>query len=460
MKIMNVLIQILTAMRLSFGQDRTYDRFQRQAIIQLVLSGRHTISRKIVYSNREQRDWSADYRLYSSSEWSVRRCQEVIIDKVLSHLDPNDPIVVNVDDTHIHKTGKCIPGTSYIRDPLGPKFHTNLIWGQRFLNFTITIPHHKKQNLPARSIPIRFEHTPSVKKPGKRATDDDWKQYAEEKKKLNMSIAALTHINYIREDCDSLGYQNKRMILVGDGSFCNRVMFREPIDNVDVIARCRKDAKLCFQAEDDTRRFYSSEKFTPTQMLKNDDITWQEKVFFFKGKWRSVRFKEVANVLWQGGAKRRPLRLIVVEGLRFMKSNGKEYKKNPVQFLTTDFVTSAEDLLQMCFDRWEIEVNHRELKTVLGVGQAQVWNPQSVAKHPQMVSIAYSSILLATLEAVGPKRDENQYLLPPKWYKSRARPSLEDMIRKLHEELINSPEIQALLRIEVAWKKACQSTAA
>ncbi len=460
MKILDVLIQILSSMRLCFGQDRTHAHFQRQAIIQLVLSGRHTISRNLVYANKGQQDWSADYRLYSCSAWDPRACQKVIIGRALTHLRPGDPIVVNVDDTHVRKTGKCIPGTSYQRDPLGPKFHTNLIWGQRFLNFTLSIAHHKDHDLPARSIPIRFEHTPSVKKPGKRATDDDWELYKEEKKKLNMSTAALAEIKRIREDCNLLGYKNRHVILVGDGSYCNRVMFGEPIENVDMIARCRKDAKLCFQAKNDPRRFYSPDKFTPSQVLKDDSIPWKENEFFVKGKRRVVRFKEVTNVLWQGGSKRRLLRLIAVEGLRFTKSNGKEYKKDPVQFLTTDLATAAEDLLQMCFDRWEIEVNHRELKTVLGLGQAQVWNPQSATKHPQMVVIAYSALLLASLEAKGPGRGDSEYLPPPKWYKLRARPSVEDMIRKLHDELLESPEIRELLDIDVDWRRACQSSAA
>jgi len=31
-------------------------------------------------------------------------------------------------------------------------------------------------------------------------------------------------------------------------------------------------------------------------------------------------------------------------------------------------------LIQYYFDRWQIEVNHRDEKSLLGVGQAQVWS--------------------------------------------------------------------------------------
>ena len=47
--------------------------------------------------------------------------------------------------------------------------------------------------------------------------------------------------------------------------------------------------------------------------------------------------------------------------------------------------TSAAVLLQDYFDRWGIEVNHRDVKEILGVGQAQVWNEKSVSKVPALL---------------------------------------------------------------------------
>src|SRR2546429_925919 len=51
-------------------------------------------------------------------------------------------------------------------------------------------------------------------------------------------------------------------------------------------------------------------------------------------------------------------------------------------FLTTDLRTSIKLLVQSCFDRWQIEVNHRDEKDILGVGQAQVRSAQSIPRHP------------------------------------------------------------------------------
>ena len=41
--------------------------------------------------------------------------------------------------------------------------------------------------------------------------------------------------------------------------------------------------------------------------------------------------------------------------------------------------------IQDYFDRWGIEVNHRDEKEILGVGQAQVWNEKSVSKVPALL---------------------------------------------------------------------------
>ena len=46
----------------------------------------------------------------------------------------------------------------------------------------------------------------------------------------------------------------------------------------------------------------------------------------------------------------------------------------PAYLLATDLKRNAPGLLQCYFDRWQIEVNHREEKDFVGVGQAQVWS--------------------------------------------------------------------------------------
>ena len=173
-----------------------------------------------------------------------------------------------------------------------------------------------------------------------------------------------------------------------------------------LLARARKDAKLCFRAAACIRAaFLRSDKFTPEQVRKDESRAWKTTKIFYGGKRRKIRYKEVGDVYWQRGAARRPLRLFVLAPTPYRKSKSRRlYYRDPAYLLTTDLHSSAKQLLQIYFDRWQIEVNHREEKDTLGVGQAQLWNVTSVPKQPVLAVAAYSALLLASLQAFGAER--------------------------------------------------------
>jgi hypothetical protein len=247
----------------------------------------------------------------------------------------------------------------------------------------------------------------------------------------------------LRQMLDAAGAANKLLVLAADGSFCNRTVFTSPRDRTEIIARARKDAVLCFRAPQPSRRFYALDKFTPEQVRQNETIPWLTTKIFYGGKRRRIRYKEIALVYWQGGARQRPLRLFVVAPTPYRKrKSGRLYYRRPAYLLTTDLTNSARALLQIYFDRWQIEVNHREEKDTLGVGQAQLCNETAVPKQPVLVVAAYSALLLASLIAFGTGRGE-AYARLPKWRRHAKRPSCLDLITLLRKEMAEHPEILA-----------------
>src|SRR5436853_1759601 len=123
----------------------------------------------------------------------------------------------------------------------------------------------------------------------------------------------------------------------------------------------------------------------------------------------------MVGVHWQRGARRRLLRLLVVAPTPYRKrKGGRFYYRQPSYLLTTALQAKPRILLQIYFDRWQIEVNHREEKDTLGVGQAQLWNPVSVPKQPVLAVASYSALLLASLIAFGASRG-TAYAPLPKW---------------------------------------------
>jgi hypothetical protein len=140
--------------------------------------------------------------------------------------------------------------------------------------------------------------------------------------------------------------------------------FGEIPERTVLLARTRKDAKLCFRAAEDSRRFYAADKFSPEQVRQDEKRAWKTTKVFYGGKRRKIRYKEVSSVYWQRGARQRPLRLIVIAPTPYRKSQSKKlYYRDPAYPLTSDLRSSLKQLLQIYFDRWQIEVNHRKRRT-------------------------------------------------------------------------------------------------
>ncbi len=256
----------------------------------------------------------------------------------------------------------------------------------------------------------------------------------------------------LRAALDAAGGIAKKMVLSLDGSFSNRTVFLAPRDRTELIARTRLDAVLCKAAPTGSRRFYGVEKFRPEQVRRDETIVWKTTKLFYAGKRRKIRYKEVNEVYWQGGARRTPLRLLVVAPTPYSKRlSSKMYYRQPAYLLTTDLASQARELLQIYFDRWQIEVNHREEKDTLGVGQAQLWSETAVPKQPVLAVAAYSALLLASLLAYGPGRGE-AYAPLPKWRKKAKRPSCLDLVALLRKEMVENPDLLAPLGLKPSWQ--------
>ncbi len=443
-----------------FPQPRTYLRAVRQALGTLICLGRRTLTRIIWTNGGQHQDWRAEYFLFSRCQWDPAQLFTPILQRALAWC-PGRYIGVAIDDTRLRKTGLQIQQAFYQRDPLSPKFYTNLMFGLRFLQASVLVPLFRRAKVGTRALPIAFEEVSVVKRPrrklpkrnagkGKRteplsALEQEWKQYRVAQKAQNLSTRFVDLMRRLRTTFDACGAAKKILLLAVDGSFCNRTVFTTVVQGVELIARARKDIKLCFRAADGSRRFYATEKLTPEQVRIDDGRPWQVTKIFYGGKRRKVEYKEVGGIFWQGGARKRPLRLLVVRPTRYRKlKSGRWYYRRPAYLLTTVVNGTVRQLLQIYFDRWQIEVNHREEKDTLGVGQAQLRNVTSVPKQPAFAVASYSALLMASLQAFGAERGK-AYAALPKWRRRAARPSALDLITLLRKEMTENTEMLAHL---------------
>jgi hypothetical protein len=384
---------------------------------------------------RQFEDWTSAYRLFSKERIDCASLFTPAREAVIERLKADEPLVVMMDDTLVRKRGRKIPGTAWKRDPLGPPFHTNFVWGQRFLQLSAALPDACTQGR-ARGIPIDFLHAPSAAKPRKNASPEAWAAYRKEQAELKISAVAVKRLHELRRQVDG-----KDIICAVDGGFTNQTVFRNVPDDTILIGRIRKDARLFKAPESDgvetsrrgRKRVYGDALPTPEAIRQDDSIPWRGVEAFAAGKMHTFDVKTISAVRWKGTGNS-DIRLVVVRPLAYRPRKGaKLLYRDPAYLICTDEALPLESLLQAYLWRWEIELNFRDEKTVLGVGKAQVRKQLSVESVPSLIVASYAYLLLAGSDA-----GIEQGALPrQKWrpFETAQRYSTQDMISLFRTQL-------------------------
>jgi hypothetical protein len=419
-----------------FAQDRTFDRARALTIGLVCGLGRRTITRALGFLGWQHQEWSANYKVFSRSPWEGADLFVPTLEQALRDWIPAGRLIpLALDDTVTARTGKKITTASWQRDPMSPPFHVNLLWGQRFLQASLLLPLYRVEpGSSPRAVPVRFAECPVLKRPGRKASQEQWKNYRQAKKDYSLSAQFVKLVHEQRARLDDLGYQQRGLLALGDGSYCNRTTFRAHYERTLLLCRARKNLRLCFP-HPGKGRYYSAQTFTPEEIYTDKAYPWKEVKIIHGGKKRRVRYKEVGPILWRSGGGKQSLRLFVIAPTAYRKTKkGRAYYRERAYLLSTDSTRSAKELLQNYFDRFEIEYNHRDEKDILGVGQSQVWATKSVPRVPELMVAAYSALLMASLAAYGPKRTPD-YIALPKWRRPARRASCQDMVNLLREQI-------------------------
>jgi len=385
---------------------------------QMLCLSRHTVTGLLYTGGQQWQDWTADYRLYSRGRVNTDQLFDVAREEVESMLPEGLPLVVAMDDSILRKSGKKIPGVAWRADPTGPPFQVNFVLGQRVLQLSAAVPFGAMGQ--ARSIPIDFVQAPTAQRPKKNAGPQEKQAYREVQRKLNINAVGLGRVLLLAE-------KTKRALrLTVDGRFTNRTVIKQLPESVALIGRMRRDAKLYAVPENERSgakggrpRRYGQRLPTPEEIRKDDSVPWQRVKAYAAGKSHEFRVKTLEAVKWRPAGAGRVLRLIIITPLGYrLCAKGKLLYREPAYLICTDPSLPLAEVLQDYLWRWGIEVNFRDEKSVLGIGQAQVRNPKSVQAVPATAVAAYSLLQLAGIHAYGP--DGIPEGLPdPKWMRGR-----------------------------------------
>ena len=400
--------------------------------------GRHTISALLRAQNRHQRDWSADYRLYSEDRFDEQAVFGQIRSAVEQTLGRHQPLVVSMDDSLLRKTGRQIHGVRYQRDPMSPPFHINLVRGLRVLQISAALPQGGGL---ARMVPIDFQHAVLPPKPPKKASDREWEEYQKIKAEKNINRAGFQRLEALRHDMDQGGATERGLVASVDGRFTNKTFLTQVPERTVIVGRLRKDAVVYGLPENQPalgrKRKCGLLLGTPEQLLQDQRIAFQTVRACAAGKVHDFQVKRLGPVVLRLDRAARPVQIMVLKALGYrLKKGGKLLYREPAFLVCTDPHMALEDFLQDFLWRWDIEVNFRDEKTLLGVGQAQVRTQASNQNAPALAVAAYALLLMASAQAYG-KNGSPDRLQQAKWYrrKKKQRATTNELINQLRREL-------------------------
>jgi hypothetical protein len=483
-----------------FSQQRIFSRVRCLSIGLLVSVRSHLLSNAICAAGRQFQDWTADYRVWSQSPWEGRELFDPILDALPGLLaSAEQPVLAALDDTMAKKTGRRIPGVAIGRDPMSPPFHVNLCYGLRFVQISVLVT--PLAGGAARALPVCFEFAPPAVKPkiAKRAQSAtsanaatstekappekaspekneapaqsvrkpatlEELAYKQEKKLRRLPQVGLNAIISLRESLDARPeLRHRKLVVSGDGSYTTRLVLQGLPHDTIYIGRIRKDAKLHFPVESCTvktngrPRQYGPVAPTPDEIYLDASKPWIEVRCFVAGQFRAVLVKVSKTVYWRNAGVNLPTQVVVIKAAGYrLRKGGKTLYRHPAYLISTDPGMPLSMLVQAYLYRWEIECNHRDEKSLLGVAEGHVRNPEAVRRLPQLQVATYSLLLLASLLSSGFTRRGGEYLPLPKWrhVAEQSRPSLLDMLNLMRHQIFARSLAHPALSFEAFTKTA------
>jgi hypothetical protein len=387
---------LLAPLGAHFASEEDFQRARAHSLAGLLNLGRHTVTGTLTTAGQQHQDWSSQYRML----------QRLPVDAVFEHVrrealaaDCSDgPWVVALDDSITRKSGRHVPGCGWRRDPTSPPFGVNFVWGQRVLQFSAAVP---ASDGSARMIPIDWQDAPLPSKPARNADEQTQRAYQEARRQANINAVAAARMAQVRTSTD------RTIHWVVDGRFTNSTVMRNLPKATVLIGRVRKDAKLyapcAAQAGRRGRpRIYGATLPTPEQLRTDESRPWERVRAFAVDKCHDFKIKTIGPALARISGVDARVRVVVIAPLGYrLQKGGKLLYRQPAYLVCTDPDIPVQSILQHYLWRWDIEVNFRDEKSLLGVSQAQLREPQAARRQPAFAVATYALLLLAAQKTYG-----------------------------------------------------------
>lgn len=414
------LLQLLSEQRVIADQQRVYERLELLVLGELFTFGRHTITQLLMSLGLNEQDWSAWYRLFSEERFNYEAASSGLVAASLGHVATDGVYVVAGDATQTPRSSRNLEGAGWLRNLRTPPFRVGIHAAQRWFNGSWLIP---SENGYSRAMPLRW--LPAFTAKSQPQTVEPLKEWQ----------ASVQFLSWLREQFIAQGRPEQAILFVGDGHYDNLKLWQQLPQGVTLLARSAKN-RVLYHLPDETmhgNRKYGNQALKPQQVWQTNR-RWQHLALEVRGKTRHLQVC-VRGVFVRKGAPDTPLFLIVVRGKQRKNKHGHTYRRQPLPFLVNAVPNELgqwvlplplETLLFWAWQRWEVEVAHRELKTTFGLGHKQCFNPTAAVLSVQWSAWVYSLLLLTGYRTFGLARAPT---VPTRWWRGSGRWSFATLLR-------------------------------
>lgn len=429
-ELLNQLIALLQAHRSVFRQERVFQRAALLVVAEVIAFARHTVTQLLLGIGQSQTDWSSWYRLFSHGRFPYDAASGVLFSETLKHVAADDLYVVAGDGTQTRRSSRKMEGAHWLHNPQSPVFKRGIHIAQRWFNGSWLVPAEQGYS---RAVPLRWLPAFTEKsRPQATVPCKEWE-------------AAVAFLVWVKQQLVAAGRARQRVLMVADGHYDTINLWQHLPDGAILLARSARNRVLWHLPGPHERknRCYGERAPVPADYWREQQ-GWRRLVLHVRGKPRHLQVK-VAGPFLRKGAPNRPLFLIIVRG----KDNRRTYRP-PLPFLVNAQPDTSgawalplpvDQLLFWAWQRWEVEVAHRELKSNFGLGNKQCWNPVAAVTSVQWSAWVYALLLLAGYRSWGLT---NGPAVPTRWWHGSGRWSLNTLWRGYRAALWGSHQFQPL----------------
>jgi hypothetical protein len=436
-QLLKCLVELLRAHRPIFKQVRIHQRAVALVFAEIFVFARHTVTQLLMALGMNDRDWSAWYRLFSAKRFPYEKASAVLLRETLVHVSADEVYVVAGDATQTPRSSRKLEGSSWLGNLRTPPFMVGIHAAQRWFNGSWLLPAERGYS---RAIPLRWLPAFTEKsQPKAHVPCKEWQ-------------AAVAFLTWLRQQLAACGRHWQRVLMVSDGHYDNLKLWQALPENIILLARSAQNRVLYHLPGEQTgpgrRRKYGARALSPQQLWQSRS-GWRTLTLLVRGRPRHLQVK-VRGPFLRKGAPQRPLMLIVVRGKKRKTRSGRSYRRPPLPFLVNAtrndegqwvLPLPLDTLLFWAWQRGEIEVCHRELKSNFGLGNKQCFNPHAAVLSVQWSAWVYALLLLAGYRTWGLSGAPD---VPTRWWRGAGRWSLNTLWRAYRAALWESHHFQPL----------------